>query len=107
MNFYDGKGNLISVSGDSGSAARVADVELISANWVGDASPYSQIVNIPGVTQYTQVDLTPSVDQLLVFHEKDLTFVTENEDSVITVFAIGQKPENDYVIQVTMKEVSV
>jgi hypothetical protein len=88
-------------------AVRVAEVELISANWVGDTSPYYQIVNILGVTQYTQVDLTPSVEQLLVFHEKDLTFVTENEGGVVTVFAIGQKPENDYVIQVTMKEVSV
>ena len=90
-----------------GSAVRIAEVELIAANWVGDASPYSQVVNIPSVTQYSQVDLTPSVEQLAIFHDKDLAFVTENEDGVVTVYAIGDKPLNDYIMQVTIKEVSV
>lgn len=88
-------------------AARVADVNLMAANWIGDASPYHQVVTIEGVTEYSQVDLTPSIEQLVVFYEKDLGFVTENEDGVVTVYAIGQKPENDYTIQVTITEVSV
>lgn len=87
--------------------ARVANVELLSANWIGEVSPYSQVVNIEGVTEYSQVDLTPSIEQLVIFYEKDLGFVTENEDGVVTVYAIGQKPENDYVIQVTITEVDV
>lgn len=86
---------------------RIAEVNLRSSAWVGSNSPYSQVVTIAGVTPYTQVDLTPSVEQLAVFHDKDLAFVTENEDGVVTVFAIGDKPLNDYTIQVTMKEVSV
>jgi hypothetical protein len=53
------------------------------------------------------VDLTPSVEQLTIFHDKDLAFVTENEDGTVTVYAIGQKPENDYTIQATIKEVAV
>ena len=53
------------------------------------------------------MDLTPSVEQLAVFYDKDLTFVTENEDGVVTVYAIGQKPTNDYTIQVTITEVNV
>ena len=88
-------------------AVRVAEVELISAKWIGDVSPYYQVVNIPGVTQDSQVDLTPSVEQLAIFHDKDLAFVTENEDGVVTVYAIGDKPLNDYIMQVTIKEVSV
>jgi hypothetical protein len=68
---------------------------------------YSQEVPIAGVTENSQVDLTPSVEQLLVFYEKDLTFVTENEGGRVTVYAIGQKPENDYTIQVTITEVNV
>lgn len=89
------------------SSARIAEVELLAANWVGETSPYSQVVNIEGVTEYSQVDLTPSIEQLIVFYEKDLGFVTENEDGVVTVYAIGQKPENDYTIQVTITEVNV
>jgi hypothetical protein len=91
----------------SSPAVRIAEIELPAANWVGNVSPYSQVVDVPGVTIYSQVDLTPSVEQLAIFHDKDLAFVTENEDGVVTVFAIGQKPENDYTMQVTIKEVSV
>lgn len=87
------------------STARIADVELLAANWIGSSSPYSQVVEIEGVTENSQIDLTPSIEQLVVFYEKDLGFVTENEDGVVTVYAIGQKPENDYIIQVTITEV--
>ena len=86
---------------------RIADVDLLAANWVGTTSPYSQVVNIEGVTEYSQVDLTPNIEQLVVFYQKDLGFVTENEDGIVTVYAIGQKPENDYTIQVTITEVNV
>lgn len=85
--------------------ARIAEVELLAANWVGEDSPYSQVVNIEGVTEFSQVDLTPSIEQLVVFYEKDLGFVTENDDGVVTVYALGQKPENDYTMQVTITEV--
>lgn len=89
-----------------GSTARVAEITLLAASWVGDASPYSQVVEIDGVTEYSQVDLTPSVEQLAIFHNKDLAFVTENEDGVVTVYALGDKPANDYIMQVTITEVS-
>ena len=89
------------------SSASISSVYLPASGWVGSASPYSQVVTISGTTANSQVDLTPSVQQLAVFHDKDLTFVTENEDGVVTVYAIGQKPENDYTIQVTITEVAV
>lgn len=89
------------------SAASIGEVTLYANKWVGSESPYSQVVTISGTTMNSQVDLTPSVQQLSVFYNKDLAFVTENEDGVITVYAIGQKPENDYTIQVTITEVAV
>ena len=89
------------------SKSKIAYVDLLASNWVGDSSPYSQVVSIDGVTENSQVDLTPSIEQLVIFYEKDLGFVTENEDGVVTVYAIGQKPENDYTIQVTITEVDV
>lgn len=90
-----------------GTTARIAEVELLADKWAGEASPYFQVVTIPGITNYSQVDLTPSVEQLAIFHDKDLAFVAENEDRVVTVYAIGDKPLNDYTMQVTIKEVSV
>ena len=90
-----------------GSSVAVSEVRLLSANWVGDASPYSQVVTITGVTERSQVDLKPTIEQLAIFHDKDLAFVTENEDGKITVYALGDKPQNDYTIQVTITEVNV
>ena len=87
--------------------ARIANVVLLGSGWSGAASPYSQVVTVPGVTARSQVDLTPSVEQLEIFHEKDLAFVAENNGGVVTVYAVGQKPTNDYTIQVTITEVSV
>lgn len=89
------------------SVATIGVVELRADRWESNGNLHSQIVSIEGVTEHSQVDLTPSVEQLTVFYEKDLTFVTENEGGVVTVYAIGQKPIHDYTIQVTITEVRV
>lgn len=91
----------------SGSAAVIGVVELRANKWTGSGNLYSQKVSIDGVTKNSQIDLTPSVEQLVIFYEKDLTFVTENDSGEVTVYAIGQKPTNDYSIQVTITEVRV
>ena len=88
------------------AGAKISYVSLPANNWQGLTSPYYQVVKIAGVTTNSQVDLTPDAEQLEIFHQKDLAFVTENEDGVVTVYAIGQKPENDYTIQVTITEVT-
>lgn len=88
-----------------GGSARIGNVLLTANGWIGAKSPYSQVVSIDGITENSQVDLTPSVQQLSIFYEKDLGFVTENVGGVVTVYAIGQKPTNDYNIQVTITEV--
>jgi hypothetical protein len=86
---------------------RVIEINLPSSSWIGEESPYSQIVNVDGITDYSQINLRPSIEQLNIFYDKDLSFVTENEDRVVTVYAIGDKPANDYIIQATITEVVV
>lgn len=88
-------------------AARVAYVDLPASAWVGEGTLYSQVVAIAGVTENSQVNLAPSVEQLSIFYEKDITFVTENDGGVVTVYVIGQKPQNDYTIQADIVEVIV
>ena len=87
------------------SGAKIGYITLVADAWVGEQSPYAQVVSIPMIAKNTQVDITPSVEQLLIFYDKDLTFMTENKDGVVTVYAIGQKPTNDYTMQVTLTEV--
>ena len=89
------------------SVPRVSEVTLLANKWLGSASPYSQVVEIEGVTEYSQVDLKPDIEQLNVFHDKDVGFVTENENGIVTVYLIGKKPENDYTMQVSITEVNV
>lgn len=96
---------------------KTVSVTLLADNWIdgtdenGDLIPDSwcQVV-LQGsefVTEYSLIDLQPSISQLAIFHEKDLAFVTENDGGVITVFCVGQRPTNDYTIQATVTEVKI
>lgn len=87
------------------SVSLVTYIDLPSSGWQGTANLYSQVVSINGATENSKVDINPSVEQLAVFHEKDIAFVAENEDGVVTVYCIGQKPADDYTMQVTITEV--
>ncbi len=97
----------IQIIGSLSNSVRVVEIDLLAANWIGEDSPYSQVIDIEGITEYSQVNLRPSIEQLSIFYDKDLSFVTENDDGVVTVYAIGDKPANDYTIQATVTEVVV
>ena len=84
---------------------RIAYIDLIAENWQGDASLYSQEVAIDGVTENSKIDINPSIEQLAIFHQKDISFVAENDDGVVTVYCVGQKPTADYQMQITVTEV--
>ena len=85
----------------------INSVTLYADRWVGDGSPYTQVVEIDGVTPYSLINLQPSTEQLSIFYEKDLAFVAENEDGVVTVSCVGHKPLKNYTIQITITEVIV
>lgn len=97
--------NSVTIESGGGSAARISSVTILASAWTGSDSLHSQKVTIDGVTPYSKVDLLPSVEQLAIFHDKDVAFVTENEDGVVTVYAIGDKPTQDYTMQVSITEV--
>lgn len=90
----------------SGSTTQISSVTLAASKWVGTASPYSQVVTIPGTTKNSKININPTVEQLNIFHNKDLAFVVGNNNGVITVYCIGQKPANDYTMQVSITEVN-
>lgn len=91
--------------GIGSSVALLTNISLPASAWVGEASPYSQVVQIAGITRRSLVDLQPSVEQLEEFQDMVLALTTENNEGVITVYAIGDKPTKDYVIQATVMEV--
>ena len=87
------------------SISRVSWIELLADNWQGEKSPYSQVVDLEEITYYSKVDINPDVEQLAEFHDKDVSFVAENTGGEITVYCIGEKPTDDYWVQVTITEV--
>ena len=116
--------------GGSGSASSVyAYVNIRGGveNWVSEdiingdgnivGSRYGQVVydynkkifNIDNavITQNSKVDLQITSEQMVVFYEKSLAFVAENDDGVVTVYCVGTVPQNDYTMQATVTEVIV
>ena len=90
----------------AGSTTQISSVTLAASKWVGTASPYSQVVTIQGATKNSKININPTVEQLNIFHNKDIAFVVGNNNGVITVYCIGQKPANDYTMQVSITEVN-
>ena len=82
-------------------------ITLYASAWIDDAGHYSQAVPLPGVTPYTKVDLQPTLAQIDTFYTNAMGFFAINQDSTVTVYAIGNKPTEDISIQVTLTEVNV
>ena len=85
-----------------------AFVTLYANKWEkASDNRYYQVVTVNNatITPNSKVDLQPDSAMLEIFHQKDLAFVTENEDGVVSVFCVGQVPANDYTIQCTITEV--
>ena len=83
------------------------NITLLASAWTGTESPYAQVVTIPGVTARSKVDLQIDAELLEVFHDKDIAFVTENENGVVTVYAIGDKPSKDYTVQAVVTGITM
>ena len=108
-------GNIVGGINFSQFVPKKASIALLSDNWIqaidddGNIieNKWSQVVlqDNTDITEHSKVDLQPSSDQLTIFYEKDLSFVAENEDGVVTVFCIGHIPTNDYIIQCIITEV--
>ena len=86
-----------------------SSVTLYADKWQqADDKRWYQVVEVTNatITSTSQIDLQLSSEQLLVFREKDLAFVAENEDCIVRVYCVGQVPANDYTVQVTITEVN-
>lgn len=101
MALYQGNVNLNVVN----SPFRFTSVTLATANWTGNASPYSQAVTISGVTANSKIDLQPTATQIVALQNEEIQLMVENNDGVCTCYAIGGKPTSDMTMQVLITEV--
>jgi hypothetical protein len=98
------------MSVDSFILPKPISVTIYADKWVQATDDrWYQTVTVDNaiITPTSKVDLQPNSEQLCVFHEKDLAFVTENENGVVSIYCVGQVPTNDYTIQATVTEVVI
>lgn len=86
---------------------KITTVTLSAANWVGDTSPWSQVMTINGATANSKVDFQPTAAQIDEMQDNDIAFIAENSDGIVTAYAIYSKPEVDYEMQVLITEVQI
>lgn len=81
-------------------------ITLFANSWVGDISPFSQVISIENVTENSKVDLQPTAVQIVELQDTEISLMAENNAGVVTVWAIGDRPEVDYTMQALITEVT-
>lgn len=81
----------------------VTNITLSAAGWVGDSSPYTQPVAISAVTADSKVDVQPTDAAIeTMVNSGTYSLRIDNVDGVCTAHAVGDKPEEDMTVQVTV-----
>ena len=90
--------------------ARVSDkistIFLPASGWTEAANVYSQVVAVSGITVNSKVDICPTPEQLVELQVDGTVMMAVNEDGIVTVYALNNKPTSDYSMQVTLTEVN-
>lgn len=83
-------------------------VIALSTSWSGNSSPYSQIVTATGITidSNMKIDLQPTPSQIAELIGNGVQgMIVENNDGILTTYAIGATPSSAMNIQCTGVEV--
>lgn len=91
--------------GSGGAAVKLTEITLTAADWKGAESPFSQTVTVEGISVGSRVDLQPDVQLLQQLCHGGIALMAENEEGVVTVYAIGSKPAFDCTMQASVVEV--
>ena len=86
---------------------KVTTISLPKSAWKTTSNAYSQVVTVAGATANSKIDIYPTPEQLVELQSAGIALVAVNEDGVVTVYALNNKPTSDYNIQVTLTEVNI
>ena len=84
---------------------RVTSVTL-SSTWSG-SDPYSQVISFPSgiITSRTRIDLQFTADQIASLITDGVNaMVVENDNGVVTCYAIGAAPSSQMTVQAILNE---
>ena len=86
---------------------KLTAVTMLADAWEGDSMPYSQIITCNGATANSKIDLQPTAVQIVELQNNETTLMLQNDNGVVTAWAIGNKPTQNYTMQALMTEVVV
>ena len=81
--------------GNVGSSVKVTSFTAPASDWKGAISPYSQVVAVDGASTNSKVDLQLGAEDLHKLMSGIFAFVAENDEGVVTLYAIGDRPGED------------
>ncbi len=90
----------------SSTVDKISTISLPASGWTTATNVYSQVVSVTGATANSKVDLYPTPEQLIELQSEGISLVAVNEDGVVTVYALNNKPTSDYSMQVTLTELN-
>lgn len=97
----------VNASSDGASAPKLITITMPAASWEGSSNPYSQVVACSGVNVNSKLDLQPTPTQIVDLQDAEISLMATNNNGVVTVWAIGNKPTSDYTMDVLITEVVV
>lgn len=87
------------------SKPKTTMVTISASDWTGLNSPWSQVVTINGVTANSKLDLLPNATQIVSLQDSETALMLQNDGEDVIAWAIGNKPTEDYIMQVLITEV--
>lgn len=109
MDFGRANGFMVTMGGPfagGASGGKLAVIVLPAEGWKGAISPYSQEVEVEGLSVNSRVDLTMEANELSLLCNKGCMLVAENDAGTVNVYAIGEKPTEDITVQAILTEVT-
>ena len=92
--------------GSAGGNVKMTTISAPQANWKGGESPYSMAVGVDVVTVSSKVDVQLSMEQMVLLKDQIITFMAENNGGNVTLYAFGDKPKADIMLQATVTEMA-
>lgn len=85
-------------------SVKIREITLSVSAWKGGESPYTQSVEVEGITVNSVADLVADAQAQAILSDSRCVVHLENDEGTITAVAVGGKPKKDLTLQVIVQE---
>lgn len=89
-----------------GFSVKMSSVTLYADAWKNSESPYFQNVVIEGISASSMVNIQADRDQIARLGTNGTAVHIDNDGGMATAYAVGVKPAEDMILQVSLTEVT-